>query len=78
MKTFSISAYVMIFHPLGYERVDLPLHKVADTPFHIQGDDLISDLEAQTFNPCSAESFVFILHSCETGISRFKSWTITN
>ena len=23
--------------PLGYERVYLPLHKVADTPFHIQG-----------------------------------------
>ena len=27
------------FRPLGYERVYLPLHKVADTPFHIQGDD---------------------------------------
>ena len=26
--------------PLGYERVYLPLDKVADTPFHIQGDDL--------------------------------------
>ena len=24
--------------PLGYERVYLPLYKVADTPFHIQGD----------------------------------------
>ena len=24
--------------PLGYERVYLPLCKVADTPFHIQGD----------------------------------------
>ena len=23
---------------LGYERVYLPLHKVADTPFHIQDD----------------------------------------
>ena len=23
---------------LGYERVYLPLGKVADTPFHIQGD----------------------------------------
>ena len=28
------------FRPLGYERVYLPLCKVADTPFHIQGDDL--------------------------------------
>ena len=25
---------------LGYERVYLPLGKVADTPFHIQGDDM--------------------------------------
>ena len=29
---------------LGYERVYLPLFKVADTPFHIQGDKLfVSD-----------------------------------
>ena len=27
-------------YPLGYERVYLPLHKMADTPFHIQGDVL--------------------------------------
>ena len=26
-------------HP-GYERVYLTLYKVADTPFHIQGDDI--------------------------------------
>ena len=26
------------YRPLGYERVYLPLCKVADTPFHIQGD----------------------------------------
>ena len=25
--------------PLGYERVYLPLYKVADAPFHIQGDE---------------------------------------
>ena len=25
--------------PLGYERMYLPLNKVTDTPFHIQGDD---------------------------------------
>ena len=29
------------FRTLGYERVYLPLQEVADTPFHIQGDDLI-------------------------------------
>ena len=28
--------------PLGYERVYLPLYKVADTPFYVQGDDIIS------------------------------------
>ena len=26
--------------PLEYERVYLPLYKVADTPFHIQADDV--------------------------------------
>ena len=26
--------------PLGYGRVYLPLYKVADTPFHIQGVDV--------------------------------------
>ena len=35
---------LLIFRPPGYERVYLPLCKVADTPFHIQGDDLL-------FNP---------------------------
>ena len=28
--------YIMTSRPLWYERVYLPLHKVADTPFHIQ------------------------------------------
>ena len=31
------------YRPLGYERVHLPLCKVADTPFHIQGDDMYSN-----------------------------------
>ena len=31
------------FRPLGYERVYLPLCKVADTPFYIQGDDLLGE-----------------------------------
>ena len=30
----------ILFGPVGYERVYLPLYKVADTPFHIQGDDI--------------------------------------
>ena len=29
-----------IIRYLGYERVYMPLCKVADTPFHIQGDDM--------------------------------------
>ena len=33
-----------LYRPLGYERVYLPLFKVADTPFHIQGDELYSFL----------------------------------
>ena len=31
--------YMEILRHFGYERVYLPLHKVADTPFHIQEDD---------------------------------------
>ena len=33
----------------GYERVYLPLWKVADTPFHIQGDELQWVSPAPTF-----------------------------
>ena len=32
------------YRPLGYERVYLPLYKVADTPFHIQRDDIMLTL----------------------------------
>ena len=31
---------MLIYRPLGYERVYLPLYKVADTPFYIQGGDI--------------------------------------
>ena len=34
-----------IYRPLAYERVYLPLYKVADTPFHIQGDDICMNAE---------------------------------
>ena len=30
-------SWEVMYRPLGYERVYLPLHKVTDTPFHIQG-----------------------------------------
>ena len=31
---------IFINRLLGYERVYLPLYQVADTPHHIQGDDM--------------------------------------
>ena len=31
---------LVMYRFLGYERVYLPLYKVADTPFHIQGDGM--------------------------------------
>ena len=35
-----VTTKVADHRPLGYERVYLPLCKVADTPFYIQGDDI--------------------------------------
>ena len=32
---------MITYHPLGYERVYLPLGKAADTPFHIQRGDIL-------------------------------------
>ena len=37
---FIVGSERITYHPLGYERVYLPLCKVADTPFHIQRDDI--------------------------------------
>ena len=37
MQIHKTIKYVIVY---GYERVYLPLYKVADTLFHIQGDDL--------------------------------------
>ena len=40
----STGTYVFVFanyRHLGYERVYLPLGKVADAPFHIQGDVML-------------------------------------
>ena len=31
-----------IYHHLEYEKVYLPLREVADTAFHIQGDDIFN------------------------------------
>ena len=38
MLCITVTAFATIAnHSLGYERVDLPLCKVIDTPFYIQG-----------------------------------------
>ena len=36
-----VRSIISIYRPLEYERVYLPLCKVADTPFHNQGDDIL-------------------------------------
>ena len=35
-----VADILLLIRHLGYERVYLPLCQVADTPFHIQGDEL--------------------------------------
>ena len=50
--------------PLGYERVYLPLHKVADTPLHIQRDDTSSFLyttEQSGIYQISAQMGLFVI-----------------
>ena len=37
IKQLGMQTLMLKYRPLGYERVYLPLCKVADTPFHIQG-----------------------------------------
>ena len=39
MIEVEIKQNMSTLRPLGYERAYMPLCKVADTPFHIQGDD---------------------------------------
>ena len=38
MRLFAMT----MLRPLGYEMVHLPLNKVADTPFHIEGREKVS------------------------------------
>ena len=40
-KYSALSGLMTINRPLGYERVYLRLCKVADTPFHIQGGEVL-------------------------------------
>ena len=49
-----------ICRPLEYERVYLPLCKVADIPLYIQGDELeIFHFQKVLFNPYNAEIFLY-------------------
>ena len=38
----SVVSFQLIYRPLAYGRVYLPFWKMADTPFHIQGDDTVT------------------------------------
>ena len=40
------SGVVEIYRPFGYKMVYLPLCRGADTPSHIQGDDIISNVKS--------------------------------
>ena len=56
--------FTRITRPLGYERVYLPLCKVADTPFHIQDDKLLLHIK-------------FTLGTSSQRVATFK-WLNTN
>ena len=43
--------WITTYRPLEYERVYLPFGKVADTPFHIQVDDMFAELYNE-YNNC--------------------------
>ena len=49
----------------GYEKVYLPLHKVADTPFHIQGDDVLSTTKSVLCSVTFEEEVNYISHVLE-------------
>ena len=60
-----------IYRPLGYQRVYLPLYKVADIPFHIQRDDiLINAARIKRYNYIiyNYTQQVFIVHSSYTNV----------
>ena len=68
---------LLTIRPLGYERVHLPLGKVADTPFHIQGDEFIVDIKIYgllTHHNCNGLTYCTlykIFHaSVEAGMTR--------
>ena len=45
----AVFKFVSLYRPLGYERVYLPLCEVADTPFHMQGDDILTLMTLKYF-----------------------------
>ena len=46
---------------LEYERVYLPLYKVADTPFHIPGEEVYCTDKSELFVTCMIKTFTILI-----------------
>ena len=58
---------------IGYERVYLPLCKVADTPFHIQGDGMFHLDVKQTPLTSTSSAYYFRIQEIDhSGLSGLK------
>ena len=62
---YSLSVLLITRRPLGYESVYLSLHKVEDTPFHIQGEEELPSIDPDASLPAnnvSATCFLKEVH----------------
>ena len=50
------------YHHLGYERIYLPLFKVTDTPFHIQGDEVTTYKIVCSKHLTSSEHYMNVIY----------------
>ena len=69
---------MIVIRPLGYEKVYLPLYKVADSPFHIQGDGIMALLTFLLTLSVRAASKM-IVYCCVSHLSQrtnTKRWRI--
>ena len=57
-----------INRPFGYERVYLPLYKAADTPFHIQGDDMCLTRQPHMTGVCLGRYIAHVFVKTELGL----------
>ena len=67
-----VTAHVHSYRSFGFERVYLPLYKVADTPFHIQRDDILETILLRWSLLCFWV-VCFLFHSLEAGIAKAHS-----